>query len=169
MLRPIAVAVALVNAHRSGSLAARSAEVFEDNGYRAPHEPGDWGALAAAADCLASVLDSVVDGDHRGAIAGINERLESMRVVPHLKDRDGRRELHFHAPDASFADGWVGGALAALAVAYSQDESDRIGRCRAADCAELFLDRGRNKQRRFCSLRCQNRVKSSAYRRRTAG
>jgi predicted RNA-binding Zn ribbon-like protein len=45
-------------------------------------------------------------------------------------------------------------------------EARRIGTCAAPDCNRVYIDVSRNASRRFCSLTCQNRVKSATFRQR---
>ncbi len=43
---------------------------------------------------------------------------------------------------------------------------ERLGRCAAAPCASVFVDRSRNRSRRYCSQLCADRVTQAAHRRR---
>jgi predicted RNA-binding Zn ribbon-like protein len=44
------------------------------------------------------------------------------------------------------------------------DETRRLRVCGADDCDGLFLDLSRNGSKRFCSVRCGNRVNMTAFR-----
>jgi predicted RNA-binding Zn ribbon-like protein len=72
--------------------------------------------------------------------------------------------LHFHGPDDSFERGWAAGIAAGLALAIGSDLAGRLGVCTAPDCDRVFVDSSRNAGRRFCSTRCQSRVKAAAHR-----
>lgn len=61
--------------------------------------------------------------------------------------------------------------LAAIAVGELVDlvstvGPDRIRRCNAAPCREIFVDTSRNGRRRFCSRRCANRLNATRHRQR---
>ena len=43
-------------------------------------------------------------------------------------------------------------------------ETDRLRVCAADDCTGLVLDLSRNGSKRFCSVRCGNRVNMIAFR-----
>ena len=58
------------------------------------------------------------------------------------------------------------GAALGLAVALGSDLAGRLGVCDAPGCDRVYVDASRNGGRRFCSTRCQNRVKAAAHRRR---
>lgn len=98
----------------------------------------------------------------------MNSWLLEHQTVPFIERQDDSWALHFHSPQATFTHGWCGGIAAALAVSYSTGDAFRIGSCAATACTRLFPDRGRNQQRRFCCLRCQNRAKAADHRRRVA-
>jgi predicted RNA-binding Zn ribbon-like protein len=48
------------------------------------------------------------------------------------------------------------------------NEMDRLRICAADDCAGLLLDLSRNGLKRFCSVRCGNRMNMIAFRERRA-
>ena len=173
VLDRIAVGVDLANAHGQGLLPGttvdRPAWIFEAHGYLPPSRTAEWSALTLIAEQVARVLHLVADDHHQAAIAEVNQALSTRAVTPFIEARDDTWVLHLHTPDADFAEGWAAGVAAALAISYSTADADRVGRCDAPACSTLFLDRGRNRQRRFCSLRCQNRSKSTTYRRRRGG
>ncbi|MGW4897168.1 CGNR zinc finger domain-containing protein [Kitasatospora sp. NPDC004240] len=49
------------------------------------------------------------------------------------------------------------------------EAAERLRRCQAVRCEELFLDATRNHAQRYCSQACQNRTKVAAHRARAAG
>ncbi|MDI9893335.1 CGNR zinc finger domain-containing protein [Rhodococcus sp. IEGM 1381] len=169
VLERIAVAVDLANAHAAGSLSggvhARPEWIFETHHYATPENADDWTSVAQLAEQLDNLLRRVAAGDHDTVIELVNNYLAESSVTPYIENGPNGYVLHFHTRATSFADGWAGGIYTALAVAYSTGQASRIGRCASRSCERLFLDRGRNQQRRFCSLQCQNREKSAAYRR----
>ena len=48
------------------------------------------------------------------------------------------------------------------------DEMTRLRTCGAPDCEGIFADLSRNGSKRFCSVRCGNRVNMIAFRERAA-
>ena len=63
----------------------------------------------------------------------------------------------------------VEGALALVDVIRS-NETGRLRVCAADDCAGLLVDLSRNGSKRYCSVRCGNRMNQLAFReRRQAG
>lgn len=114
------------------------------------------------------VFEALAADDERAAAAMVNEMLRATNARPQL-DQDGERHsLHFHGPDDSFSRGWAAGIAAGLAMAIGGDLGSRLGVCSAPACDRVYVDLSKNSHRRFCSTRCQNRVKTAAYRRRGA-
>lgn len=104
------------------------------------------------------------------AVHEINAVLRAGRALPYLSRHDGLDwHLHGTEQDAPLAERiGVEFALAAVDVIRS-DEWGRMRRCAAPDCDAVLVDLSRNGSRRFCSVRCSNRVNMVAYRRRTSG
>jgi len=115
------------------------------------------------------VFDAVARGDLDAAAEQVNGLLLATEARPQL-DRfgDAGWSLHFHGPDVTVARGWAAGLAAGLAVALGSDLAGRLGVCEAEGCDRVYVDASRNGGRRFCSTRCQNRVKAAAHRRRKA-
>jgi predicted RNA-binding Zn ribbon-like protein len=61
----------------------------------------------------------------------------------------------------------VESAMALLDVARS-NETGRMRSCEASDCDGLLLDLSKNGSKRFCSVRCGNRMNMVAWRARQA-
>jgi predicted RNA-binding Zn ribbon-like protein len=59
-------------------------------------------------------------------------------------------------------------ALFGLAVLASQLSIDRLGRCVAPGCGQVFVDTSANRSRRYCSTRCATRVDVATHRRKAA-
>ena len=113
------------------------------------------------------VFEALDAGDEDRAAAAVNELLQRTGAHPELdRDEDGGWSIHFHGPDTSFTRGWAAGLAAGLAMAIGGDLGSRVGVCAAPACDRVWVDRSRNAHRRFCSTRCQNRVKAAAHRRR---
>lgn len=107
--------------------------------------------------------------DRDDAVGEINAVLRAGRALPYLSRHDGL-DWHLHGTelDAPLAERiGVEFALAAVDVIRS-DEWGRMRRCAAPDCDAVLVDLSRNGSRRFCSVRCSNRVNMVAFRRRSA-
>jgi predicted RNA-binding Zn ribbon-like protein len=124
-------------------------------------------ALRELAARLRQVYEAADPGDLPHAAALVNGLLDDTRPQPRLDHVDGAFHLHFHGPDSGFSAGWAAGLVAGLAVALSSDLGGRLGVCAATDCDRAFVDGSRNAGRRFCTTRCQSRVKAAAHRART--
>lgn len=170
VLDRVAVGVDLANARDRGLLPGttidRPSWIFEAHGFLPPARATDWRALTLVAEGVAQLLRLVAAGEHQTAVTRVNQELSARAVTPFVEACGDTWVLHLHAPDVHFADGWATGLAAALAISYSTDDAHRVGCCAAQGCAALFLDRGRNRQRLYCSLLCQNRSKSRGYRHR---
>ena len=107
----------------------------------------------------------------RDDMAGeINAMLRDANALPQLARHDGM-DWHLHAtnPEAPLAERIrVEVALALLDVVRS-DETDRLRVCDADDCEGLLVDLSRNGSKRYCSVRCGNRMNMIAFRERAAG
>jgi predicted RNA-binding Zn ribbon-like protein len=103
--------------------------------------------------------------DEAAAIEILNEVARGAGAVPHLGRADrGWRFQYATRPDpASFL-----GAEAAVALldVIRTDGWDRFGLCAGSPCCCVYVDRSRNRSRRYCSQLCADRVTQAAYRRR---
>lgn len=116
-----------------------------------------------------AVFEAVSAGDVPRSVALVNSLLTDTGARPVLDEfGDGEYHLHFHGPDTTFARGWAAGIASGLAMALGGDIRRRIGVCAAPACDRVYVDASRNSGRRFCSTRCQSRVKASAHRARHA-
>jgi hypothetical protein len=103
------------------------------------------------------------------AVTEVNAMLRSAKALPQLVTHDGYDwHMHATAPDAPLAERIRVEASLALIDVIRMDEMDRLRVCGADDCAGLFLDLSRNGSKRFCSVRCGNRVNMIAFRERRA-
>lgn len=95
---------------------------------------------------------------------GLKTALQHLRVIP------GKRGLEWNWEGVDTAlDGMLWPILFSAANLLSSEKQDRIGQC--ADnrgCGWLFLDKTRNRSRRWCDMKdCGNRAKSHRHYRRT--
>ena len=132
-----------------------------------PAEAAEFEAVAAA---LRAVFDANAAGDADRAAGLVNDLLARTGAHPQLDRHDGEPwHLHFHGYDDSLATGWAAGCATGLAVVLGSMLQGRLGVCTASRCDRVYVDISRNATRRFCSTTCQNRVKTAAFRARSAG
>lgn len=179
--RLLAVAVGLVNlaspgeeggaAHEPPTGAALVAAVADlTSGPGRPARPGEAEvqALLQVVPQVRAVFEATARDDLGGAVQGVNELLEATGARPRLDpDGHGGFALHFHGPDDGYVRGWQAGLASGLALALGSDLAGRLGVCGAPACDRVYVDGSKNGTRRFCSPRCQSRVKAAAHRART--
>lgn len=103
------------------------------------------------------------------AVPVVNKMLSDAGALPHLIRHDGW-DWHLHAtePSAPLAERIRVEAALALIDVIRLDEWDRLRTCDASDCTGVFVDLSRNQSKRFCSMRCGNRMNMADFRARTA-
>ncbi len=99
------------------------------------------------------------------AVVETNAMLREARALPQLTRHDGT-DWHWHAtaPDAPLAERIRVEVALALADVIRMDEGGRLRVCAADDCDGLLADLSRNGSKRFCSIRCGNRMNMIAFR-----
>ncbi len=115
------------------------------------------------------LLRAVWTLDRDDAVEAVNRMLREAHAVPYLTRHDGS-DWHIHAtePDAPLAERIRVEAAMAIIDVIRMDETGRLRVCDADDCDGLFIDLSRNGSKRFCSVRCGNRVNMTAFRARKA-
>jgi predicted RNA-binding Zn ribbon-like protein len=171
------VACRLVNALTAGHDGTRPVEppaghradavraVLERDDYRPTLTEDQASALTALAGRVREVFTASSSGDVASAAGMVNDLLEEFGAAPRLdRARGGGWTLHFHGRDTSVVVGWGAGIAAGLAMAIGSDLAGRLGVCQAAPCDRVYIDTSRNLGKRFCSTRCQSRVKAATHR-----
>lgn len=105
----------------------------------------------------------------RDAAAGeVNVMLKAANALPHLMRHDGI-DWHLHATDltAPLAERIRVEISLALIDVIRTNEMRRLRSCAAEDCDGVLLDLSRNGSKRFCSIRCGNRMNMIAFRQRS--
>jgi predicted RNA-binding Zn ribbon-like protein len=103
------------------------------------------------------------------AAVEVNGMLRQTRALPQLVRHDAFDwHLHASADDDPLADRILSEAALALVDVIRTDEMARLRTCGAPDCEGIFADLSRNGSKRFCSVRCGNRVNMIAFRERAA-
>ncbi|MFD9700914.1 CGNR zinc finger domain-containing protein [Lentzea sp. NPDC059081] len=107
--------------------------------------------------------------DRDDAVEVVNKMLRDAKALPYLVRHD-KQDWHIHAtePDAPLAERIRVEAALALIDVIRTDEMGRLRICAADDCEGLLLDLSRNGLKRFCSVRCGNRMNMIAFRERQA-
>lgn len=128
----------------------------------------DRAELAEVVDTRA-LLRHVWSHSRDEAVPVVNRMLREADALPYLVRHDGW-DWHLHATESSapLAERIrVEVAFALIDVIRSQ-EWDRLRVCEAGDCSGVFVDLSRNRSKRFCSLRCGNRINMIEHRARAA-
>ena len=167
----LVAAIALANAFGAASRQGRTAVPPEADDLRAvlrltTNRVGDVdvAAYASGGKQLYGALSSLPNVDE--AVAVVNELLRETKAVPQLVREEGAPwHLHFGGPEAT---GWLAEFATAVAMLLGSDDVDRLRRCEAIRCDDLFLDSTRSRTQRFCSTACQNRTKVAAHRARVS-
>jgi predicted RNA-binding Zn ribbon-like protein len=107
--------------------------------------------------------------DRDAMVDPVNELLARHRASPRLVRHDAL-DWHLHATpqDAPLADRILVEAAMALVDVIRSDAADRLRACAADDCDGVLVDLSRNGSKRFCSVRCGNRMNMVAFRERRA-
>lgn len=103
------------------------------------------------------------------AVVILNRMLADGNARPWLYRHDGL-DWHIHASelDAPLAERIAVDIALALVDVIRAGAQSRLRVCEAADCEGLFVDLSRNGSKRFCSVRCGNRMNMVAFRERQA-
>jgi predicted RNA-binding Zn ribbon-like protein len=153
------------DAPTGADLAAGVAQVLARDGRRPRVGDGDAAAFRELAERARTVFEATAAGDVPRAAEVVNRLLRETGARPQLdRFEDGTWSLHFHGVDDSLVHGWSAGVASGLALAVGSELAGRLGVCAAPACDRVFVDTSRNGQRRFCSPRCQSRVKAAAHR-----
>ena len=98
-----------------------------------------------------------------------NAMLLEANALPFLVKHDTFDwHLHATAPDAPLAERMRVEVALALADVVRSGATDRLRVCAADDCNGVLADFSRNGSKRFCSVRCGNRMNQLAFRDRRA-
>ena len=108
--------------------------------------------------------------DRDAAAVEVNRMLRDAKALPYLARHDDL-DWHMHAtvPEAPLAERMRVEAALALTDVIRMNEMDRLRVCEADDCTGLVLDLSRNGSKRFCGVRCGNRMNMIAFRERRGG
>lgn len=128
------------------------------------------GAELAEVISTRATLRGVWDLDTDGLVTITNRMLRESSAVPFLVKHDAFGwHLHATPADAPLAERMRVEVALALADVVRTDVVDRLRVCAAEDCDGVLVDFSRNGSKRFCSVRCGNRMNQLAFRERVAG
>jgi predicted RNA-binding Zn ribbon-like protein len=167
---PVALAVALANTWdtlEADPELLRDAGVLERllaaHGIESRPAERDVARARALRDQLRAVFDVA---DEETAVELLNEMLLDAKAVPQLERAEPTWRVTYAAPHGDLVDAVTARAAMPLLEAIRDDGWERFGRCAAAPCCCVFVDRSKNRSRRYCSDLCADRVAQAAYRER---
>jgi predicted RNA-binding Zn ribbon-like protein len=102
------------------------------------------------------------------AVAQLNELARRAGAVPQLERGNGGWTFRYGAGKRPIAHELAGRSAVGLLEVIAQDGWDRFGLCAAAPCCCVYVDRSRNRSRRYCCDLCADRANQAAARRRKA-
>jgi predicted RNA-binding Zn ribbon-like protein len=141
------------------------AALLKQCGYsgRIDHTDAERREVIGVRDDLRSVWSLTRDD----AVVAVNRMLRDAGALPFLVRHDGS-DWHLHATEqnAPLAERMRVEAALALADVIRMNEMGRLRVCAADNCTGLFLDLSRNGSKRYCSVRCGNRMNMIAFRER---
>lgn len=110
-------------------------------------------------------LRGIFDLTRDQAVDEVNAMLADAAALPFLTRHDDFDwHLHATAPQAPLAERIRVEVAIALADVIRTNEWERLRVCAAPDCSGVLVDLSRNGAKRYCSVRCGNRMNMIAFR-----
>jgi predicted RNA-binding Zn ribbon-like protein len=100
------------------------------------------------------------------AVVELNTLASRAGAVPQLERENGGWEFRYGVGRRTIAQELGGRSAVALLGVIEQGGWDRFGLCAAAPCCCVYVDRSRNRSRRYCCGLCADRATQAAARRR---
>ena len=167
---PVALAVDLVNSwdelgddHELMRDVATLRRFLARRGLEAYADEAGERELAQVRNLRNRLRSSFEAENEEEAVRELNEVLRDSRAVPQLEGATGAWTLRF---DGRLLDVLAATTAYSLLEAIRVDGWARFGVCRGTPCRCVFVDRSRNRSRRYCSSLCADRTTQAAYRRR---
>jgi predicted RNA-binding Zn ribbon-like protein len=114
---------------------------------------------------LRARFDRVFDaGEEAEAARRLNELARDYGTPPVLERADGGWRLRSWPSEDEGLPAVAAYATAGLLAAFQELGWARFGRCTGAPCRCAFVDRSRNRSRRYCCTLCADRVAQAQYR-----
>jgi len=104
--------------------------------------------------------------DEASGVARLNSILASRPVRVRLEPDDGQWTMSHQPVPSDPIEALLTEAALALLSAIGDGGWERFGTCAGSPCTCVYVDRTRNRSRRFCSDLCNDRVSQEAHRRR---
>ena len=119
---------------------------------------------------LRARLDSIFDASGEDeAAALLNELAHDYGTPPQLERNDGGWRVRTWPEEGEGLPAVAAYAAAGLQDAFHRLGWKRFGRCVGSPCRCAFVDRSRNRTRRYCCSLCADRVAQAQYRARRRG
>ena len=121
--------------------------------------------LAEVRDLRGSLRAAFTAGDEDEAVRELNGVLRQSGAKPQFVRHAGEWRLEW---SGRLTDTIASATAMSLLEAIRTDGWERFGLCAGAPCCCVFVDRSKNRSRRFCSDLCADRVAQALHRRRAA-
>jgi len=147
---------------------ARLQRFFVWAGYEAAAErcrPDDLPWVVALRDRLAAAIDA----DEGRAAAILNEVVGTSPAAPALERTGPGWTIRYGPPRDEGAAFLTAATAVPVMQLLATGDWGRLGRCAASPCCCAYIDRSRNRSRRYCCQLCANRFSQAAARRRHRG
>lgn len=128
-----------------------------------PVDERDLASFRRARTQLRGAFDAA---DEAAAVAALNGILEARPVGVRLERVDGASALRYQPTQSDPVEALLTESAIALLEAIRDGGWERFGICAGSPCTCVYVDRTRNRSRRFCSDLCNDRVSQEAHRRR---
>ena len=110
--------------------------------------------------------DAFEAGDEEAAVAILNQLVVEAQAVPRLVRASGEWLFRFGEEESPGPMSLVPQMAVGLLNVVRGGGWDRLGICAAAPCRCVYVDRSRNRSRRYCCQLCSDRAAQAAHRRR---
>jgi predicted RNA-binding Zn ribbon-like protein len=165
--QPVQLAIDLVNTLHPVSAIDQLADAAALRAFLRAHDHDlavRGGDLDRVRGLRAELREVFAAADPRVAADRINRLLERSGATPRVDAHDGRPHLHFEPGGAGLAERLGAATAMGLATVLCDFGVDRLGICASAGCQEAFVDRSKNRRKRYCSEACAHRESVAAFR-----
>ena len=104
--------------------------------------------------------------EEAAAVEVLNSLAREAGAIPQLERRNGGWTFRYGVGRRSLVDELAGRSSVALLGVIEEGGWRRFGLCAASPCCCVFVDRSRNRSRRYCCHWCADRATQAAARRR---
>ena len=126
-------------------------------------EEADLAPLRGLRDRLRRAFEA--EGEE-AAVRELNAIAREASAIPQLERGNGHWEFRYGRGERSLTSELAGKTSVALLGVIEQEGWTRFGLCAASPCCCVFIDRSRNRSRRYCCHYCADRATQAAARRR---